>query len=105
MNQNISHKKPKQPVMTKAHCQPQAFTMKGTVKGAVMAPMFVPELKIPVAKALSFLGNHSATVFIAAGKLPASLRPKTERATIKPPTVFTKACPTDARLQMIKANA
>src|SRR5690349_7082433 len=105
MNQNINHKKPKQPVMTNAHCQPHALTMNGTVKGAVMAPMFVPELKIPVAKALSFLGNHSATVFTAAGKFPASLNPRTERAVIKPVTVRTKACPTDARLQVINARA
>jgi len=47
------------------------MVIQGTTNGAAMAPMFEPELNIPVAKALSFLGNHSATVLIAAGKFPA----------------------------------
>ena len=41
--------------------------MKGTERGATMAPKLVPELKIPVAKARSFLGNHSAVALIAIG--------------------------------------
>ena len=44
-----------------------------------MAPAFEPLLKIPVARALSRLGNHSATVFIEAGKFPPSPMPKALR--------------------------
>ena len=46
--------------------------------------MFVPELKIPVASARSFWGNHSATVLIDAGKLPASPKPSAKRASANP---------------------
>ena len=49
------------PVMINAHFHPQATAMKGTVSGATMAPMLVPELKIPVAKDLSFLGKYDLT--------------------------------------------
>src|SRR5439155_9348264 len=41
----------------------------------------VPELSRPVANARSRLGNHSATVLMATGKLPASPRPSAARAT------------------------
>jgi hypothetical protein len=63
--------------------------------------MLVPALKIPVANALSFFGNHSATAFIAAGKFPASPIPKPIRAKLKPETLFAMACSIPARLQMI----
>jgi hypothetical protein len=33
-----------------------------------MAPMLVPALKTPVARARSFFGNHSATDLMLAGK-------------------------------------
>jgi len=33
-----------------------------------IAPVFVPALKMPVASARSFLGNHSATALMAPGK-------------------------------------
>ena len=49
--------------------------------------MFVPELKMPVAKARSRFGNHSATVLIAAGKLPASPSPSRNRISMKPATL------------------
>src|SRR3984885_2529244 len=42
--------------------------------------MFVPELKIAVASALSLLGNHSATALMAAGKFPDSPNPRTNLA-------------------------
>ena len=42
--------------------------------------MFVPALKIPVASALSFFGNHSATHLMLAGKTPASPNPSADRA-------------------------
>lgn len=47
----------------------------GTKSGGIIAPMFALLLKIPVASARSFLGNHSAMVLIDAGKLPASPMP------------------------------
>src|SRR5437868_15463612 len=49
-----------------------------------MAPTFEPELKMPVASARSFFGNHSATVLIEAGEVPASPRPREKRATPNP---------------------
>src|SRR6476469_707669 len=105
MNQNINHINPRRPVIIKAHCQPQLSAMNGTESGAAIAPMLEPELKMPVANALSFLGNHSATVLIAAGKFPASLTPKTERTTPKPKTPFAKAWQTAATLQIPVAKA
>ena len=48
--------------------------------------MLVPELKMPVASARSFFGNHSAVTLIAAGKLPASPNPSASRAKMKPAT-------------------
>ena len=53
----------------KAACQPQASAISGTVIGAKIAPMFAPELKIPVANERSFLGKYSAVALIAAGEL------------------------------------
>ena len=44
-----------------------------------MAPKLEPLLKMPVARARSRLGNHSATVLMEAGKLPASPMPKALR--------------------------
>ena len=48
------------------------------MSGARMAPTLVPELKMPVASERSLCGNHSATVLMAAGKLPDSPRPRQE---------------------------
>jgi hypothetical protein len=89
--QKISQIRPTAPVMINAHCQPIVIAMIGTTMGAIMAPILVPELKIPVASALSFLGNHSAVVLIAAGKLPASGTPSAARATPNPKGVLAKA--------------
>ncbi len=61
--------------------------------------MFVPELKMPVANARSFFGNHSAVVLIAAGKLPPSPSPSRNRAMAKPaaaPVSATKLRPVEA---------
>ena len=44
----------------------------GTNRAATIAPKFEPLLKMPVARARSFLGNHSATVLMDAGKFPPS---------------------------------
>src|SRR5258706_10715426 len=101
--QKASHSNPIAPVKIKAHCQPQLIAIQGTVSGATMAPTFDPALKIPVANARSFLGNHSAVVLIAAGKFPDSPIPSAARATPKPRAERASACPIAAMLQMIKA--
>src|SRR6186997_1335122 len=69
-----------------ASYHPQASTIAGTSSGVASAPIFVPELKIPVARARSFFGNHSATVLIEAGKLPASPNPSKNRTMMNPRT-------------------
>ena len=58
--------------------------MNGTTIGVTIAPMLVPALNSPVAKARSARGNHSATVLMAAGKLPDSPRPSAKRAAMNP---------------------
>ena len=83
--------------------QPHSSVMAVTMMGAMMAPTVVPELKIPVAKALSRFGNHSATTLTAAGKLPASPSPKTAREAQKPVTVREKACNTAPMLHTMMA--
>src|SRR3569833_2804935 len=91
MSHNTNQITPIEPVNTNAQRQPQATAINGTVNGATIAPMLAPELNIPVARALSFLGNHSATVFIAEGKLPASLKPRADLTTPKPNVLLAKA--------------
>ncbi len=51
----------------------------GTNRAAIIAPKLVPLLKMPVARARSRFGNHSATVLIEAGKLPPSPMPNALR--------------------------
>src|SRR5689334_18355939 len=82
------------------HFQPYEIVSQGTVTAATNTPTLVPALKIPVARARSFLGNHSATVLIEAGKFPASPSPSAKRATLKPATVLTSACAIAAMLQI-----
>ena len=69
-----------------AQYQPQVMVITGTTSGVTSAPMFVPELKMPVANARSRFGNQSATTLIDAGKLPASPRPSANRAAMNPAT-------------------
>ena len=90
----------KNPVKRKAQRHPRCTATQGTVSGAIMAPTFVPELKTPVASARSFFGNHSVTVFIAAGKFPDSPSPNMPRAKANPKTELASACPIAARLQI-----
>ncbi len=54
--------------------------MPDTRTGVKKAPTLEPILNHPVVSALSFLGNHSATVFTAAGKLADSPIPSKNRA-------------------------
>ena len=57
------------PVMINASYHPHVATITGTNRGVARAPTFVPALNIPVASERSFLGNHSDTVLIDAGKV------------------------------------
>ena len=72
------------PIIINAASHPQWLAIQGTDKGAKIAPTLVPELNIPVAKALSFLGKYSAVALMAAGKLPASPNPTQALENIKP---------------------
>ena len=65
----------------------------------MIAPMFVPALKMPVDNARSFFGNHSATVLILAGKFPDSPSPSEKRATKKLLSELHSAWPIEATLQ------
>jgi hypothetical protein len=73
--------------------------------GATMTPTLLPELKMPVAKARSRLGNHSLTDLTAAGKLPPSDNPSAARIMPNPKTVRTRPCPMAAALQAMTAMA
>ena len=71
----------------------------------MIAPTFVPALKIPTARARSLRGNHSATAFKLAGKTPASPNPSTARATMNAVSDDTNPCAIAAKLQVIIAIA
>src|SRR4051812_49346882 len=92
-SQSATQIRPNNPVIMNADCQPQLRARYGTTAGARIAPTLEPALKIPVAVARSFLGNHSAVVLIAAGKLPDSPMPSMNRAAMKPKVVRASACP------------
>ena len=90
-NQKKSQTNPASPARMKAQRHPKVSAMAGIMAGAMIAPTFVPALKIEVAKARSVFGNHNATALIAAGKLPPSLTPRNTRAAKKPLTEPTSA--------------
>src|SRR5688572_16196560 len=92
------------PMKTNDICQPQWPAIQ-TVTNDTMTPMLVPELKMPVAKARSFCGNHMATALMEAGKLAASANPSTKRTMTNPSTVATRPCAAAAIDQMISAQA
>src|SRR2546426_12579611 len=75
-----SHRKPSEPVTTNAQRQPQFSAIHGTMSGVRIAPVLVPALKMPVARARSSLGNHSPTLLMAPGKFSDSPRPSSARA-------------------------
>ncbi|SAK46126.1 hypothetical protein AWB80_01003 [Caballeronia pedi] len=60
---------------------------------------------MPVARARSLRGNHSAVVLIAAGKLPPSPMPSNARTIAKPITEPTAACSIAAILHTNMASA
>src|ERR1700684_3388153 len=101
----MSQTKPDAPVIRNAQRHPHRTTIQVTTKGGTMAPILAPALKIPVASARSFFGNHSATVLMLAGKTPDSPRPNADRATRKLVKELPRACPIEARLQKTIAKA
>src|ERR1700719_1548167 len=101
----MSQTNPSAPVRRNAERQPQCEAMRGAISGATIAPTLVPALKIPVAKERSFLGNHSATHLMLAGKTPASPKPSAERAAAKVTKEPAAACAMEARLQKTIASA
>src|SRR4029450_8048747 len=71
---------------------PYRATMKAKTGGPAIAATLLPALKIPVAKARSFFGNHSATDLMAAGKLPLSPKPSIARQKLSPSAEPASAC-------------
>src|SRR5437868_7201493 len=65
-SQNTSQAKPSAPVAMKAARHPQRTVIHGTIRGVRIAPAFVPALKVEVASARYFSGNHSETIVIIA---------------------------------------
>src|ERR1700683_5151673 len=100
-----SHMNPTPPNRKKAERQPQCTAIHGTMRGVAIAPRLLPALKIPVASARSFLGNHSATAFRLAGNTADSPNPKAKRATRKPVNELARPCAIEARLQNAMAKA
>src|SRR5438067_190184 len=96
----MSQAKPRAPVAMNAARQPHVSVIHGTTIGVITAPTLEPALKIPVAKARSRRGNHSATVLIAAGKFPDSPSPSANRAALNPAAVRASACDIAATLQI-----
>src|SRR5438270_8834283 len=101
----MSQTNPRAPVKRKVERQPQREAIHGARSGVTMAPTLVPALKMPVAKARSFFGNHSATDLMLAGKTPASPKPKAERAAAKLTKDPAAAWAMEARLQKAIAKA
>ncbi len=100
-----SHRKPSDPVTTNAQRQPQFSAIHGTMSGVRIAPVFVPALKMPVARARSSLGNHSPTLLMAPGKFADSPRPSRARAAENAAVVRASAWPIAARLHTTTAVA
>ena len=97
-NQKKSQTNPARPARMKVQRHPKLIAMAGIMAGAMIAPMFVPALKMEVAKARSRFGNQRAVALIAEGKFPPSLTPRATRAVKKPLTDPTSAWPIAARL-------
>src|SRR5258707_8975983 len=85
--------------------QPHRALIHGTTSGVSMAPKLVPALKIPVDKARSFFGNHSATALMLAGKKAASPNPRAIRENAKLQKEIPTAVPIEARVQKTNPRA
>src|SRR6267142_2464824 len=104
-SQRMSQRNPSEPVAMKAHGQPHVSAIQGTRRGVMIAPVFVPALKMPVASARSLFGNHSATALMAPGKFADSATPSRARAAENRAVVRANAWAMAARLHAITAAA
>src|SRR5579862_7797136 len=99
MVQRANQSSPAAPETKNAALHPKWITSQGTIKGVRIAPTLLPALKIPVARARSFRGNHSVTVLMLAGNAADSPRPKAARANVKLKIEVQAACAMAATLQ------
>ena len=76
--------------MTKAHRQPARRATAETTGTASVEPRAVPALKMPMARARSRIGNHSAAARTPAGKFTGWVAPSSSRAPWKPRTELTR---------------
>src|SRR3984885_2088310 len=76
------------PEQTKAHRQPTARGIQGMTRAARAPPTLEPLSKMATARLRSWLGNHSATVLLAAGQLKPSPTPSRKRNDANPKTVL-----------------
>src|SRR6185369_7664881 len=84
MRQAPNHKNPSVPVTMKAGRQPPKYLyIPMTSSGAIAPPIEEPLSKSATAQPLSFLGNHSATAFVAAGQFADSPAPSRKRKNAK----------------------
>src|SRR5580704_18360271 len=104
-NHTASQQKPVAPKIKNAERHPQCTAIQGTVSGVTIAPRLLPALKMPVASARSFCGNHSETAFRLAGNTADSPSPRAKRAARNPWNEVTTPCASEARLQKAMANA
>src|SRR5215813_10964648 len=80
----MSHKNPSVPVIMNAGRQLPKYLYKPiTSTGATAPPIEEPLSKSATAQPRSFLGNHSATAFVAAGQLADSPAPSRKRKNAK----------------------
>src|ERR1700692_2104275 len=78
-----NHTKPRTPEKTNDQRQPNANAIQGIASAAKAPPTLEPLSKIATATLRSWLGNHSATVLLAAGQLKPSPMPKRKRKDAK----------------------
>src|ERR1700733_4960439 len=77
---------PSSPEKTKDHRQPNSSAIHGMASAAKAPPTLEPLSKIATATLRSWLGNHSATVLLAAGQLKPSPMPNRKRQDAKAKT-------------------
>src|SRR5271156_3805502 len=78
------------PENTKDQRQPNSNATQGMTSAAKAPPTLDPLSKMATATLRSWLGNHSATVLLAAGQLKPSPIPKRKRNAAKPKTEVAK---------------
>src|SRR3984957_10331822 len=82
--------KPSSPEKIKDQRQPNANAIQGITRAARAPPTLEPLSKMATARLRSSLGNHSATVLLAAGQLKPSPIPRRKRKEAKAKTELAK---------------